>query len=55
MFGIAEDAGPGFNVRNEKKEGWSRVEGGECDRWGPAKVHHTEALVTLKRVQSLGI
>lgn len=36
MFGIAEDTGPGFSVRNEKREGWSGVEGAECDRWGPA-------------------
>lgn len=36
MFGIAEDTGPGFSVRNEKREGWNGVEGGECDRWGPA-------------------
>lgn len=36
MFGTAEDTGPGFSVRNEKREGWSGVEGAECDRWGPA-------------------
>lgn len=55
MFGIAEDTGPGFSVSKEKREDWNGVEGGECDRWGPAEVHHAEALVTLKRVQSLRI
>lgn len=55
VFGTAEDTGPGFSVRNEKREDWNGVEGGEYDRWGPAEVHHAEALVTLKRVQSLRI
>lgn len=57
MFGIAKE---GYEcwVQCAQREKGGLEQGrkcGECDQWGPAEVHHTEALVTLERVPSLRI